>query len=646
MAGNLTDQIAKKIEENIIRGVWKPGEYIPAMRMLAEQEGVSRGIITAAISILVGKGCLERIPRHGIKVCGADSKTDAKLLNATLAQKLATECADILKERAAINRNVPYQEDLEMLRQCFGPLLEGITEPMIPAERPEANTQAHIMLRAKGAFCAEWPEEQYTLYQCNLTKNSSQCLGGTLLDFQFAPENLTFDDRTREYQTCRVHPEDAANYLTLMNRARMLAESRTHECTHSLEYRELVGETHRWVRLSMYIEKRVKGADVILHLLFQNIDREKRETLRQQERSEEDALTGALSHRAFLLQANQLLSEKKEHVQHAFLLVEIKGFQEVSHTFGMEIGNSLLCDLVRSFRTMMRSEDLLGRIGLNRFLICLKDVPNDEVIRSRAKQLVRMVFGEYDNGITTTGSIGIAVFPRDGDSVDLLYSKLDAALTQVGTGGGEGFRFYQNQRVARHSAEHLMQLTFPELDASDIPSQSNATNRTRILVVDASEQNRSLLTAQLEDEYAVFQAENSRLALQLLRRYSQSISVVLLDLDLPGMSGLELLQTMQASTEIGSIPVLILSGADAAEHAIMRWSWARWTTCQSPRIHDCCASASETRSTGEKASISCSRITCCKCKAKPRRAIASLSRIPAPSPLSMTGKTRFLPMTA
>ena len=68
MERNLTDKIVEVICNNIENGKWQRGRFIPPMRTIAESENVSRGIVTAAVSVLVGKGILESVPRHGIRV--------------------------------------------------------------------------------------------------------------------------------------------------------------------------------------------------------------------------------------------------------------------------------------------------------------------------------------------------------------------------------------------------------------------------------------------------------------------------------------------------------------------------------------------------------------------------------------------------
>ena len=83
-----------------------------------------------------------------------------------------------------------------------------------------------------------------------------------------------------------------------------------------------------------------------------------------------------------------------------------------------------------------------------------------------------------------------------------------------------------------------------------------------VLVVDDNLVNRCLLSKILSDTYVVLEAENGRVALDILEKYGDSISVILLDLVMPVMNGYEFLEKQQSIPVLKSIPVIITTQKD------------------------------------------------------------------------------------
>ena len=245
------------------------------------------------------------------------------------------------------------------LRDCFSGVL---AEEMNAARRQESTliTQEDALLYDKGIRCAGWSPERYALYKCNLSQDMADLIRGNLLNFTFDEQDLTFDDLTMDYVEKRVHPNDASDYLALMNAAFLKEKAQEANFYSSMEYREMVCEQHRWVKLSLNASKDEQTEDVMVYLLYQDIDEEKRNELLMKERTDEDALTGVLNRRAFLLQSEQLLSESDEGRQHAFLMLDIDGFKGINDTFGHPVGDSVLSDLSKALHTILRRR-FLGR---------------------------------------------------------------------------------------------------------------------------------------------------------------------------------------------------------------------------------------------------------------------------------------------
>ena len=80
-----------------------------------------------------------------------------------------------------------------------------------------------------------------------------------------------------------------------------------------------------------------------------------------------------------------------------------------------------------------------------------------------------------------------------------------------------------------------------------------------VLVVDDHEINRDVLGVILEDDYEVIYAENGRECLEQMRKHAGTLSIVLLDLFMPQMTGFEVLEYVKQDEELKGIPIIVLT---------------------------------------------------------------------------------------
>ena len=88
----------------------------------------------------------------------------------------------------------------------------------------------------------------------------------------------------------------------------------------------------------------------------------------------------------------------------------------------------------------------------------------------------------------------------------------------------------------------------------------SVNGRRQILIADDELINREILGAMLEDDYDVMFAEDGVAALELMRQYRETLSLVILDILMPGMSGLEVLKEARADNTLSQIPVIVMTG--------------------------------------------------------------------------------------
>lgn len=424
--------------------------------------------------------------------------------------------------------------------------------------------------RIKEAVFKKWqqsiasrPPESYTLFRSNLSKDSSlDERDGDLIKVKFDTKSMAFNDRTREYAEQFVYPDDREAYSALLDSDNLLSMFYRGEHSAILEYREIdESGNENWRKLTVEMVEYLNSTDVQAFLMYENIDAEKKTALKEQELAETDPLTGVLNRTAFVEKAEMALAANPS-AQQALLMLDMDGFKQVNDTFGHAVGDQALMDIAAVIRSLLDDGDLICRLGGDEFLIFLHDSPYDAVIEKRAKTICEMTRKAFSQAVQISTSIGIAVFPRDGQNFDELYHKADKALYYVKNAGKDNFALY-----SASDTSHI------EGETDGLPPDPGihravSSIKRKMLIVDDNEANRITLHSVFKDDFQVELARNGAEAMIRLRHLGSSIAIVLLDLEMPGMNGYEVLQRMQNNVELRTIPVIVVSGDDDVQSSL------------------------------------------------------------------------------
>ncbi len=99
--------------------------------------------------------------------------------------------------------------------------------------------------------------------------------------------------------------------------------------------------------------------------------------------------------------------------------------------------------------------------------------------------------------------------------------------------------------------------------------------KQKILIVDDSEMNRSILADMLGEEYEILEAEDGVQAIAALQKHGMDLSLVLLDIVMPEMDGFGVLSVMNKRHWIEEIPVIIISSETRSMPSRKNW-WVWW----------------------------------------------------------------------
>lgn len=167
---------------------------------------------------------------------------------------------------------------------------------------------------------------------------------------------------------------------------------------------------------------------------------------RVQHRATHDSLTGLPNRAMFSALLEQTLRSAKRYERKlAVLFIDLDGFKVVNDVHGHEAGDRLLQQMAARFRDAVRASDVVVRLGGDEFVVLAQELSDRDGVSATAQKLlnaaarpVQVAGGECQ----ISASIGIAVFPDDGDSEDLLVKRADHAMYAAKREGKNAFRFF------------------------------------------------------------------------------------------------------------------------------------------------------------------------------------------------------------
>ncbi len=182
---------------------------------------------------------------------------------------------------------------------------------------------------------------------------------------------------------------------------------------------------------------------------FDRADEKARADARIQYLATHDGLTD-LPNRAMF---NQLLhstieSARRQGRRFAVLFIDIDRFKVINDSLGHDAGDGLLVETGNRLRQCLDAGDVVARLGGDEFVIILQRASDSQQIEAAARRLLKVVCEPLQLcGLEcrATASIGIAVFPDDGENELTLTKNADMAMYRAKEEGKNGFRFFVKQ---------------------------------------------------------------------------------------------------------------------------------------------------------------------------------------------------------
>lgn len=199
---------------------------------------------------------------------------------------------------------------------------------------------------------------------------------------------------------------------------------------------------------------------------------QEREHLLQQARNEQeylsnhDALTGLPNRRYFSRRLQQALDRaKSKHTQMAILFLDLDQFKLVNDTLGHDVGDRLLVEVAKRLQPYAQINLTMARIGGDEFNVLFEDVMDVQELKLSVEKFLALFQEPFDcAGLlqSISASIGVALYPKDGEDSVTLIKHADLAMYKSKDKGRNNYSFYSDDLAEfiqkRADMTHAMKL--------------------------------------------------------------------------------------------------------------------------------------------------------------------------------------------
>ncbi len=201
----------------------------------------------------------------------------------------------------------------------------------------------------------------------------------------------------------------------------------------------------RWVALHTSPMKDITGKVERVNGVITDITDQKRLEMKLKQMAYYDELTDLPNRNLIQKHLKKTLARSRRHeYSFAVMFIDLDGFKAVNDKLGHECGDLLLVEVAERLNNLVREEDLTGRLGGDEFIIVFEETNANEV-EQIAERIIASASKPYiinDNEANISPSIGISLYPKDGDDIETLIKNADKAMYYAKNNGKNSYKFY------------------------------------------------------------------------------------------------------------------------------------------------------------------------------------------------------------
>ena len=206
--------------------------------------------------------------------------------------------------------------------------------------------------------------------------------------------------------------------------------------------------TKRYVESSVSLQKDSSGKPTGFRGIVRDVTERKQIEQQLNHIATHDTLTGLPNRMLFIDRLEVALAQSKRNRHKlAVMMLDLDHFKDINDTLGHMAGDQLLKEVGYRLSGLLRQNDTIARLGGDEFVVLLLDLERMEDVLRVAEIILKAFKQPFVCGnhkLTSSTSIGIAVYPDDGNDIDSLLKKSDVAMYSVKTRGRNNYKFFAN----------------------------------------------------------------------------------------------------------------------------------------------------------------------------------------------------------
>ena len=218
----------------------------------------------------------------------------------------------------------------------------------------------------------------------------------------------------------------------------------------------------KWMSISVIRNEEGSVRYYVAH--FTDVSSERAAEERLHHIAHHDVLTGLFNRYSLKGHLDQALAAaRRDGSRVALLFIDLDRFKVINDTLGHHVGDELLIEVGRRLQETVRDSDVVARLGGDEFVIMLTGIEHSSSVAVVAEKLVFNIGRSYLIGgfdLYTSPSIGVAIYPTDGQDGETLMKNADAAMYHAKMAGRNNFQFFDQKMndaaVDRLKIEHSL----------------------------------------------------------------------------------------------------------------------------------------------------------------------------------------------
>lgn len=313
-------------------------------------------------------------------------------------------------------------------------MLRDITELKQAQEKLRiTNERLKLVLEGTGEGIWEWD-----------IKRRTYTFSGGIKPLLVVQENEEFGT---EAEWCNaIHPEDVERVTTIFQ-ASLAEQTPIYECEYRLRTKD---GNWKWVKArGIIVERDLQGRPLTMTGTLSDITARKEADELTWRQANLDVLTSLPNRRLFRERLEvELLRAKRTQHQLALLFIDLDGFKQVNDLYGHDSGDLLLVEAAQRLKRCIRETDIVSRLGGDEFTVILCDLQQPEHVEFICQEILLSLAEPFALGEDVghvSGSIGVSLYPLDGDTSEELTRKADQAMYAVKQTGKNQFNYFTRE---------------------------------------------------------------------------------------------------------------------------------------------------------------------------------------------------------